>query len=78
MNWYENSPSHWGPLVGATWMKNEVEPRRRSGWATLLRWQKSLVDWYGYKNLVKWQASAGRVDRLERVPDRQAGDELRR
>ena len=29
MNWYENSPSHWGPLVGATWMKN-VEPRRRS------------------------------------------------
>ena len=60
MNWYENSPSHWGPLVGATWMKNgKSNLAGDPSWATLLRWQKSLVDWYGYKNLVKWQASAG-------------------
>ena len=32
---------------------------RDPDWAALLRWQKTLVDWYGYKNLVKWQASAG-------------------
>jgi multiple sugar transport system substrate-binding protein len=60
MNWYENSPSHWGPLVGATWMKDGKSSLARDpAWAELLRWQKSLVDWYGYKNLVKWQASAG-------------------
>ncbi len=60
MNWYENSPSHWGPMVGATWMKNgKSNLAGDPGWATLLRWQKSLVDWYGHKNLVKWQASAG-------------------
>ena len=28
-------------------------------WAKLLRWQKSLVDYYGHKNLVKWNAGAG-------------------
>jgi len=28
-------------------------------WAALLRWQKSLVDWFGYENLIKWQAKAG-------------------
>jgi multiple sugar transport system substrate-binding protein len=27
--------------------------------AKLLRWQKSLVDFYGHKNLVKWNAGAG-------------------
>ncbi len=25
----------------------------------MLRWQKELIDWYGYDNLVRWQASAG-------------------
>ena len=28
-------------------------------WAKLLRWQKSLIDCYGYNNLVKFQAGAG-------------------
>ena len=28
-------------------------------WPKLLRWQKSLVDYYGHKNLVKWNAGAG-------------------
>ena len=28
-------------------------------WQKLLRWQKSLVDYYGHKNLVKWNAGAG-------------------
>jgi multiple sugar transport system substrate-binding protein len=60
MNWYENSPVHFGPMVGATWMKNgKSNLAGDPNWAALLRWQKSLVDWYGYKNLVKWQASAG-------------------
>jgi multiple sugar transport system substrate-binding protein len=28
-------------------------------WQKLLRWQKSLIDYYGHKNLVKWNAGAG-------------------
>jgi multiple sugar transport system substrate-binding protein len=60
MNWYENSPVHFGPMTGATWMKDGKSNLANDlNWAALLRWQRSLVDWYGYKNLVKWQASAG-------------------
>jgi len=29
------------------------------GWAALFTWQKDLVDWYGYDNLVRWQAAQG-------------------
>jgi multiple sugar transport system substrate-binding protein len=29
------------------------------GWQELLRWQKELVDWYGYDNLEKFRASLG-------------------
>ena len=28
-------------------------------WAKMLTWQKELIDWYGYDNLVKWQAGVG-------------------
>jgi len=29
------------------------------GWAALFTWQKDLIDWYGYNNLVRWQAAQG-------------------
>ena len=29
------------------------------GWKALFQWQKDLVDWYGYDNLVRWQAAQG-------------------
>src|SRR6185295_17806518 len=29
------------------------------GWTKMLKWSKALVDWYGYDNLVKFQAGAG-------------------
>jgi multiple sugar transport system substrate-binding protein len=58
--WYQNAPVHTGTMFGGTWMKDGKsniagDPR----WAAWLRWQKKLVDWYGYKNLVKWQAGTG-------------------
>ena len=28
-------------------------------WTDVLEWQKGLIDWYGYDNLVKFQAGAG-------------------
>jgi multiple sugar transport system substrate-binding protein len=29
------------------------------GWTALFNWQKDLVNWYGYDNLVRWQAAQG-------------------
>jgi multiple sugar transport system substrate-binding protein len=29
------------------------------GWSALFTWQKDLIDWYGYDNLVRWQAAQG-------------------
>jgi multiple sugar transport system substrate-binding protein len=60
MDWYENSPVHFGPMTGATWMKDgKSNLANDPNWAVLLRWQKSLVDALGYDNLKRWEASAG-------------------
>jgi len=57
-----NAPdlSTYGPLFGAKWVDSKLHSTMSSspGWAKALTWQKSLVDWYGYKNLVKFQAGA--------------------
>ena len=58
---YENSPTHMAPMVGAKWFKEDgtsavgTDP----AWQELLKWQKELVDWYGYANLAKFRASLG-------------------
>ena len=60
LNWYENAPVHWGPMWGATWMKDGKSGIAKDpAWEEMLRWQKKLVDWYGYDKLVRWQAGAG-------------------
>jgi multiple sugar transport system substrate-binding protein len=60
LNWYENAPVHWGPMWGATWMKDGKSGLAKDpAWEEMLRWQKKLVDWYGYDKLVRWQAGAG-------------------
>jgi multiple sugar transport system substrate-binding protein len=47
-------------MTGATWMSNgKSNIAADPGWSVLLRWQKRLVDYFGYDNLVKWQAQAG-------------------
>ncbi|MFD1930370.1 MULTISPECIES: extracellular solute-binding protein [Nonomuraea] len=59
--YYENSPSHLGPMVGAKWYNEDgtsaigTDP----AWKQLLTWQKELVDWYGYANLEKFRRSLG-------------------
>src|SRR5262245_30762861 len=51
MTWYEHAPAHLGPMTGATWMKNgKSNIAADPGWSTLLRWQKRLVDSFGYDN----------------------------
>ncbi|MCW2975949.1 MAG: Maltotriose-binding protein, partial [Actinomycetia bacterium] len=51
----------YGPLIGATYFDKAGKSNlaRDPGWKTLLTWQKSLIDFYGYDNLVKWQTGAG-------------------
>ena len=58
---YENVAAHWAPQFGAQWIDSSGKSilSQSPGWAQWLRWQKSLVDWYGYSNLVKFQAAAG-------------------
>lgn len=59
--YYENSPSHLGPMVGAKWYNDDgtsaigTDP----AWKQLLQWQKDLVDWYGYDKLEKFRKSLG-------------------
>jgi multiple sugar transport system substrate-binding protein len=60
-NFYENSPAHLGAAVGATWLTKDGKSAIGSdpAWQKLLKWQKDLVDWYGYENLEKFRAGLG-------------------
>jgi multiple sugar transport system substrate-binding protein len=58
-SWYENVPAHFFPSWGATWMNGDKSALATPAWEAQLRWQKSLVDWYGYDDLVRFNAGAG-------------------
>ncbi|WP_113702403.1 extracellular solute-binding protein [Nonomuraea lactucae] len=59
--YYENSPSHMGPMVGAKWYNDDGTSAIGSdpAWKQLLQWQKELVDWYGYDKLEKFRKGLG-------------------
>ncbi|MEU4509519.1 ABC transporter substrate-binding protein [Nonomuraea wenchangensis] len=61
VQYYENSPSHLGPMVGATWYNADGTSAIGSdpAWRELLTWQKELVDWYGHDKLEKFRKSLG-------------------
>ncbi|TMM42549.1 MAG: ABC transporter substrate-binding protein [Actinobacteria bacterium] len=58
---YENSVAHFAVLTGARWMDEDgrsilgADP----AWKTLLNWQKSMIDFYGYENIRKFQSTFG-------------------
>lgn len=58
---YQNTAGAYQPLAGAKYFDaaGTSSLGRDAGWSQLLRWQKSLVDYYGHGNLVKWNAGAG-------------------
>jgi multiple sugar transport system substrate-binding protein len=60
-DFYENAPAHLAPTVGAKWLTDDGKSAVGSdpAWKTLLTWQKSLIDWYGYDNLQKFRAGLG-------------------
>ena len=60
-DFYENAPAHLAPAVGAKWLTDDGKSAVGTdpAWKTLLTWQKSLVDWYGYDKLQKFRAGLG-------------------
>jgi multiple sugar transport system substrate-binding protein len=61
MAWYSNTPANFGPMYGGKWTDDSGKSSVGSdpAWAKLFTWQKDLIDWYGYDNLVKFQAGLG-------------------
>jgi multiple sugar transport system substrate-binding protein len=58
---YQNTAGAYQPLFGGKYFDSDGKSSLSTdpGWAKFLRWQKNLIDFYGHKNLVKWQAGAG-------------------
>ena len=67
LGFYENFVANFGHMFGAKWMTEDGRSSLGSqpAWSAMLRWQKDLVDWYGYEDLLKFQAEVG----LEFTPE---------
>jgi multiple sugar transport system substrate-binding protein len=61
VGFYENVPERWVASYGAKWLdsSNKSTIAKDGGWSKWLKWQKSVIDWYGYDKLVKFQAGLG-------------------
>jgi multiple sugar transport system substrate-binding protein len=59
--YYENSAAHFAPMTGAKWLTDDGKSAIGGdpAWQEVLKWQKDLVDWFGYQKLVKFNASLG-------------------
>jgi diguanylate cyclase (GGDEF)-like protein/PAS domain S-box-containing protein len=58
---YENDAPHFGHLFGGRWFGPHGESSLGDdpAWVAMLRWQKELVDWYGYDDLLTFGQEAG-------------------
>jgi multiple sugar transport system substrate-binding protein len=58
---YENDPEVFAAAWDAEWLDENLDPQiaEDEDWASLLQWQKDLVDWYGLDNLNKFTAGIG-------------------
>jgi multiple sugar transport system substrate-binding protein len=58
---YENAPAHFAPAFGATWFTSDGKSNVATdpAWASMLTWQKSMVDDYGYDKLTRFTSGAG-------------------
>jgi multiple sugar transport system substrate-binding protein len=61
IDFYENSASHFGPAVGGSWLTEDGKSAigGDAGWATVMKWQKDLVDAIGYDKLKAFTAGLG-------------------
>src|SRR2546423_2437821 len=57
----ENSAADYSHLFGAKYLDSEGKSilAKDPGWAKYLKWSKSLIDWYGFDKLKRWQAGVG-------------------
>jgi multiple sugar transport system substrate-binding protein len=58
---YQNTAGAYQPQFAGKYFDKDGHSAlsKDPSWAKFLKWQKSLVDFYGHGNLVKWQAGAG-------------------
>jgi multiple sugar transport system substrate-binding protein len=58
---YQFTPSRIATMFGADWVDEEGNSSFSTdpAWTEALTWQKELVDWYGYDELVEFGAGAG-------------------
>jgi multiple sugar transport system substrate-binding protein len=61
IGFYENVPERWIQSFGGKYTDDQGHAilSKQEAWPKFLNWQKSLIDFYGYKNLVKFQAGLG-------------------
>lgn len=61
LNFYEHDPSHVGPSWDLQWLTQDEKSAIGSDpdWPEMLKWQKDLVDWYGFDQLQKFTAGLG-------------------
>ncbi|GII93942.1 extracellular solute-binding protein [Sinosporangium siamense] len=61
VQYYENTPSHLGPMVGGKWYNADGTSAIGSdpAWKQLLKWQKELVDWFGHDKIEKFRKGLG-------------------
>lgn len=60
-SYYENNAESFTPQWGLKWYTAQDTSAVASdpAWAAMLRWQQSLVDWYGYDHLTRFVAGLG-------------------
>jgi multiple sugar transport system substrate-binding protein len=58
---YENAPAHFAPTFGATWFNSDGKSNIGTdpAWASMMTWQKSMVDDFGYDKWARFTAGAG-------------------
>jgi diguanylate cyclase (GGDEF)-like protein/PAS domain S-box-containing protein len=58
---YENAVANLGHLFAASWTDETGRSSLAAdpAWSKMLRWQKELVDWYGYDDLMRFQEEIG-------------------
>jgi len=61
IGFYENVPERWVTSFGGKWQDSKGNSilAQDPAWTKWLNWHKSLVDWFGYNNLVRFQAGLG-------------------
>jgi multiple sugar transport system substrate-binding protein len=58
IGFYENTPDRWIQQFGGKWVDSKQHSLIGTdpAWAKFAKWQKSLIDWYGYEKLVRYQS----------------------